>query len=79
MSTTSTQTMTEAVLAAVAEHKGVDERALDPPLYEVIRPEALNRLFADTTGQVTFEYLDTVVTVDADRNVSVEPLAVPHP
>jgi hypothetical protein len=43
------------------------------PLYEVIDPEALERLFRETRGQLTFEYLDYEVTVSHDYSVEITP------
>jgi len=66
------RTASEAVLAAVADRLGVDERDLDDPLYETVDPEALDALFRGTVGHVTFEYMRFVVTVDADGDVRLE-------
>lgn len=65
------QTMGEAILAAVAEREDTDVCELQTPLYESIDPDALDTLFRNSTGQVTFEYLDYLVTVDSDRNVAL--------
>jgi len=63
----------EAVLDAVAEREGVQAEELTPRLYEVIDPEALDRLFRGTTCRVSFEYREYVVTVDYSGNVRVQP------
>lgn len=42
-------------------------------LYEVIDTEALEALFRDTRGRLTFEYLDYDVTVYHDYSVEVTP------
>ncbi|AGB17527.1 hypothetical protein Halru_2957 [Halovivax ruber XH-70] len=64
------------VVEAVAEADGVDPAMLDPPLYEVLDPEALDRLFAPTPtdpsrGTVRFDYRGHEVTVRADGTVDV--------
>ncbi|MFC7135967.1 HalOD1 output domain-containing protein [Halobaculum litoreum] len=71
--------MVAAIVSAVADEKGIEPTALERPLYDVIDSEALDGLFGDTTGTVTFEYLDTVVTVDSDGDVSVRPVPAPAP
>ena len=43
------------------------------PLYEVIDTEALENLFRETRGQLTFEYLDYEVTVHHDYSVEISP------
>ena len=43
------------------------------PLYEVIDTEALESLFRETRGQVTFEYLEYEVTVTHDYSVEISP------
>lgn len=67
------RTASEAVLSAVAEAEGVDERELAVPLYEVIDPDALDALFRDGEGEITFQYLDYHVTVDHTNAVELRP------
>ncbi|WP_423747291.1 HalOD1 output domain-containing protein (plasmid) [Haladaptatus sp. SPP-AMP-3] len=51
-----------------------------PPLYDVIDPDALDRLFAPTQagtrrhGTVTFQYCGYQVTVNSDRTVDLDPI-----
>ena len=78
MCRSSQQSTVESIVTAVAERKGVDPTELERPLYEVIDSESLDGFFGDTTGEITFEYLDTIVTVDSEHGVSVEP-AAPKP
>ena len=65
------------VIQKVAERKGVDPVALDPPLYSAIDPEALDSLFqpaAQITGTkrtVEFQYLGYTIRVDGPGNVQV--------
>lgn len=74
---TPTQTPSMAVVAAVADARGVDPLALEP-LANSIDPEALDRLFEDTyggqprmVGRVTFEVAGCEVTVTRAGGVSV--------
>jgi len=63
--------VTSTVASALAAHENVDVDELSPPLYDVIDPEALEELFRNTTGRVTFEYREYEVTVDDDYAVEV--------
>lgn len=64
----------EAVLYEVAEQIDVQPEDLNPPLFEVIDPDALDRLFNGETGRVTFEYHGYLVSVDYLANVSLQPV-----
>jgi len=64
--------VSEAVLTAVADREGVGLDELATPLYDVIDPEALDTLFRNGSGRVTFEYMDYVVTVDHRGTVRVD-------
>jgi len=66
-------TLSEAVLDAVADHEGVSPEELNPPLYDVVDPDALETIFRGTTGQIRFEYHDYVVTVDHAGSVRLQP------
>lgn len=68
------------ILETVARLEGVDPVDLSTPLYEVIDGEALTRLLASNDGagdgpalEVSFEYHDYLVTVDATGDLSVTP------
>ena len=65
-------TLSEAVLAAVAEREGVREDELEPPLFDAVNPESLDTLFRDSTGTVTFEYAGYDVTVDSEGQVRLD-------
>lgn len=67
----SKQTMSEAVITAVAERENTNICNLQSPLFDSIDPDALDSLFRNSGGQVTFSYLDYVVTVDSERNVAL--------
>lgn len=43
-----TESLTAEVLAAVADRKGVDPVDLEPPLHDVVDPDALEALFSDS-------------------------------
>ncbi|MDQ2052306.1 HalOD1 output domain-containing protein [Natronolimnohabitans sp. A-GB9] len=77
---------TEAIVEAIAAHEGVDVTDIEPPaydpLYTVVNPEALDRLFqtpVDSEGavRVVLEYEGYEITVDSDGDVEVvdRPLA----
>jgi len=66
-------TVSETVLREVAAEEGVGPDELRPPLYDVVDPEALDRVFRERTGQVSFEYHGYVVTVDHEGSVSLQP------
>lgn len=71
------KSLSYTVIENVAEHKGTDARMLDPPLYEVLDPDALDVLFSgeDETrcnGNISFEYSGCTVTVSSDGHVLVE-------
>lgn len=60
-----------AVVSAVSSAVGIDPTDLDPPLYDVVDPDALDTLFQDETGSVTFEYHGAVVNVDHNQVVTL--------
>lgn len=73
------QTLSMAVVKAIAEREGIDPLDMDPPLYDVIDPDALNTLFArpadvgDTRPEeVVFEYNGYEIEVTSDGDVHVE-------
>ena len=66
-----------AIVEAVAETKGVDPLSLEPPLYDVLDPEALDALCDSTTRcqspvHVEFVYSDCTVTVAPGGTIVVE-------
>ncbi|MFC7018251.1 MULTISPECIES: HalOD1 output domain-containing protein [Haloarcula] len=70
------QSTSEQVVRAVADHRGVDPGSLEQSLYSVINPDALDALFAHTTGEsgvrrLQFQYLEHEVTVEGDGTVTV--------
>lgn len=66
--------MTWAVIEAVAIADNIEPEGLEPSLYEVIDPDALNALFRGTKGEVTFEYAGYLVTVDNQSCVDLDPI-----
>lgn len=73
------KTLTERIVAAVANAADCSSREL-PPLYEVIDPDALDRLFAPTyeggprsDGRVMFEYAGYEVVIHSPSDVDVSP------
>lgn len=64
----------QTVLESVAKAEETEPTELTPPLYEVIDPEALERLFANkhTVGKVIFNYKNHEVSVFSDGYVSVK-------
>lgn len=69
----------EVVAEQIAEEERTAPTDLDPPLYEVIDPDALNRLFGATPdgvprsdGCVKFTYAGYEVRVTSEGEVEVE-------
>lgn len=69
----------QAVVNAIADYRGLTPSEVEPKLYTVVEPDALDRLFETTptggdrsSGHVSFTYGDVEVMVDADGNVSLE-------
>lgn len=60
------------VIRAVAQEEGIDIAEIEPPLYDAIDPDALDSLFRDTTGELTFTYMDYTIQVTSSGTVSIE-------
>ena len=75
--------LSETIVSAVASVLGSEPTDLSP-LYEVVDPDALNRLYAPTPtahmrpggGCLTFSYNGCLVTAYWDGAVEIEPPAV---
>ncbi|MFD1512764.1 HalOD1 output domain-containing protein [Halomarina rubra] len=63
-----------AVIEQVATEEDVDPMQLEPPLNDVIDPDALDALCAGESmnGFIVFSYCGYTVTVDATGGVTVE-------
>lgn len=69
------------IINAIAEFEDADPIEVRPVLYDIIDPDALDSLFADTqrgqsrtAGHVTFRYDEHKVTVHSDGDVNIQPL-----
>jgi len=65
-----------AVIQALAEARSVGIDEIEQPLYDVVDPDALDRLFtersrADVVGRVVFEIDAYEVTVHSDNDILV--------
>jgi hypothetical protein len=60
------------VVEALATARDVDPLRLNPPLYEVVDVEALDRLVKTGVTRVTFTYEGHEVRVDGDGTVAVD-------
>lgn len=65
------------VVLALAEAEDVDPVEIEPPLYTVVDPAALDSLFRDEQGasaenvEVTFEYAGREIRIGASGDVTV--------
>jgi len=62
------------IVDAVAEAEDVEPTALDPPLAQVVDPDALETLIEDTTAselEIRFAYRDHEVVVDESGRVQI--------
>lgn len=67
------ESLSQIVVDALADVIGTDPTTLTPPLYEVVDPEAVDRLCtADGPVTVRFEYDGHTVAVHSDRSVVVD-------
>ncbi|QLG27447.1 hypothetical protein HUG10_07740 [Halorarum halophilum] len=78
------ESLSYSVVESVARHKGTEALSLDPPLYEVLDPDALDVLFTGEggmrcAGEISFEYSGCWVTVSSDGHVFVEDDSVREP
>ena len=64
--------VTAKIAHRVASAEGTSVENLRP-LYEVIDSEALDGLFRQTVGTLTFEYLGYEIQVDHEQRVDVTP------
>lgn len=66
----------EQIVEKVAARRGVDPTSLTAPLFDVVDPDALNRLVASSSGEesgveITFSYAGYEVTVAATGAVTL--------
>jgi hypothetical protein len=69
------ESLSNAVIEAVADQMDVHPTELPEKLHDVIDPDSLNSLFTSgnpTGGTVTFTYCGYTVTVTADGDVNLE-------
>ncbi|AEN07601.1 hypothetical protein Halar_0345 (plasmid) [halophilic archaeon DL31] len=71
---TDSRSVSQAVIDAVAAVEGTPPTELTPPLYDVVDPEALDKVFAGkaSLGKVMFNYNSYEITVEADGYVAIE-------
>jgi hypothetical protein len=62
------------VVEAVADAERVEPVELPTPLADAINPDALDSLFQNGTGRVSFDYSGYEITVEENGTVKVTPL-----
>lgn len=71
---TGTEPLSVVVVKAVADAERIDPLDLPAPLGDAVDPDALDVLFQNGSGRVSFDYCGNEVTVDAEGSVNVTPL-----
>ncbi len=69
------ESLSRAVIEAVATEMNIHPTELSEPLYDVLNPDALDVLFVNNDGsggEVTFNYCGYSITVTAEGDASVE-------
>lgn len=68
--------VSDRVVAAIADRESVNPCDLEPRLYDVIDPDALDTLFrsAGMTGEVAFTYRGYEITVRSDGELILDPV-----
>lgn len=68
--------LTVSIAEAVATAKGVDPANFEPPLFESIDTEALERVLKSATGhtEVRFCHDDLYIIIDKDFNITLKPI-----
>lgn len=76
-----TESLASAIITEIAEQEGTDPTKIDPPLYDVLDPDALDSLFVPTKagrarsgGHVAFIYCGYEVTAFSDGDVRAREL-----
>lgn len=71
---TDSRSVSLAIIDAVAAAEDTPPTELMPPLYDVVDPEALNKVFAreESMGKIVFNYNGYEISVDADGYVAVK-------
>ena len=71
---TDSRSVSQTVIDAVAAAEGTPPTELTPPLYDVIDPEALDKVFAGkaSLGKLVFNYNSYEINVEADGYVAVK-------
>lgn len=71
------RSVSECLIAAIAAQEGTDAADLDPPVYEIVDPDALDAVFrrgsVDGRIQFSFEGYEVVVRNGDPPRVTVEP------
>lgn len=65
------ESVCERIVFTVADREGVDPLEIQDPLYEAINPDALETLFRESPGRVTFPYMGYLVTVTHEQEVTI--------
>lgn len=60
------------VIQEVADRENCDPGDVSELLYDTINMDALNALFHSSGGHVTFPYLDYIITVSANGDITIE-------
>lgn len=74
---TSQKSTSLTIVSEVAKREGVPEKELQPPLFEVINPDALDALFTNESStenmvSISFDYAGYRITIDSDQTVTVQ-------
>ncbi|WP_135303998.1 HalOD1 output domain-containing protein [Haloarcula amylovorans] len=70
----STEKVTHAIVAAVADATNTPISALETSLYDVVEPDALADILASSaSNRVSFAYEDCMISIASDGTVLVDP------
>lgn len=74
------RSVSECLVEALAAHEGIDAAGLDPPVYDVVDPEALDAVFrrGSVDGRIEFTFQGYQVVVRNGEPPSVAVGAADH-
>ncbi|MFD1588249.1 HalOD1 output domain-containing protein [Halorientalis brevis] len=73
LGTDPTKTTATQIIQEIASREGVEPSALPQRLFDVLDPDALNKILATTEGQVSFHCCGYDVTASRDGDIEITP------